>query len=95
VKKQVANVKPSNLPFMDLDPVDMGRVIAGEKDTCLKPPPGVRLEPVDLDLVIAGMKSGVIKSLRHLDKSEVIGILFSDGVWWSVSWVYLSVMGRE
>jgi hypothetical protein len=73
------------LSFMDLDPVDMGRVAAGEKDVCLKPPPGIALEPVNLDLVVAGMKDGVIKSLRHLAEREVIDILFSDGVWWSVA----------
>jgi hypothetical protein len=77
----------SDLPFMDHDPVDMGRVAAGEKDVCIKPQPGVGLDPVHMDLVVGGMKDGVIKCLRHLDESEVIEILFSDGVWWSVSCV--------
>jgi hypothetical protein len=81
VKKHSANVRLSDRPF---NPVELGRVAAGIKDAYDKSRLIIDLEPVDMDLVIAGMKDGLIKRRRHLADSEVVCILFSDGVWWSV-----------
>jgi hypothetical protein len=81
VKKQSDDVRSSFMPF---DPIELGRVAAGEKDVSDKFQPGIRLEPIDLELVVAGEKDGVIKSLRHLAEGKIVCILFSDGVWWEV-----------